>query len=76
MRFRNIFRFSVAKSFYEYPVLDEKINIEEDRLKENFKNMAGANNRLVKELERVQEVAPKDEDKLAKRGKLSVRARI
>ena len=38
--FRNSSRFTNAKSFYSYPVLDEEVNLDDGALKENFENMS------------------------------------
>ena len=67
---------STAKSFYQYPVLDEKLNLEDDSLKDNFEAMTKTNQNLMNALDRVRSNNAKEEEKLKSRGKLNVRERI
>lgn len=73
---RNTASLSTTKSFYEYPVLDERLDLEDQRLQENLAQMSKANSKLLSALERVRSINPKEEEKLKSRGKLGVRERI
>jgi 3-methylcrotonyl-CoA carboxylase beta subunit len=74
--FGNTAIFSTSKSFYQYPVLEEKLDLEDDILKENHVLMSKANKKLMDSLDRVRSINPKEEEKLKSRGKLGVRERI
>lgn len=73
---RSIALSATAKSFYQYPVLDEKLNLEDQIHQENFTVMSKTNQTLLDALSRVRSSNPKEEEKLKSRGKLNVRDRI
>lgn len=59
--FQSLWRgMSTTKSFYDYPVLEEKLNLDEEKLQENLTNMNKANETLLKNLERVRTINPKE----------------
>lgn len=74
--FRSARRFSLSKSFYDFPVIDGKISLDDPMHLENRKAMDEVNSSFRQLLDNTKEVDPKNLQKLEERGKYSVRSRI